>query len=121
MSEGWHWEHLLGCRFSLYWFFLTSRIVFTMQLLTKQIRYAEDHITFPAAAPPLALPPRPICSFETYGVWGVIQSCVNRRNLKNINEQRFCSCIQALTALWKVTEGRRGGEEHFVEWTLTNK
>lgn len=45
MSEVWHWEHLGLCIF-LVQVFLTSKIMFIMQLLSKQIWYAKD-ITFP--------------------------------------------------------------------------
>lgn len=67
MSEDWHWEHLLGLYIFLVLVFLTSRIVFIMQLLTKQIWYAKDHITFPA-------PPTPPYTHLKHGDLGLFKA-----------------------------------------------
>lgn len=67
MSKDWHWGHLLGLYIFLVLVFLTSRIVFIMQLLDKQTWYAKDNITFPApSAPP------PHAHFK-HGVWGLFK------------------------------------------------
>lgn len=47
-----------------------------MQLLTKRIWYAKDHITFSAHLPP------PIRSFEAYGVLGLFKAVLIDENFK---------------------------------------
>lgn len=49
MSEDWHPEHLLGLYILLVLVCLTSRIVLILQLLNKQVWYAEGDTTFSAS------------------------------------------------------------------------